>query len=57
MCHSHIHVQAVLNGLQELDLPADRPYLFGYHPHGMLMSSGAFNLSLDAYSILGIISM
>src|SRR5712691_6289452 len=21
-------------GLQECDLPADRPYLFGYHPHG-----------------------
>lgn len=20
--------------LQEADLPADRPYVFGYHPHG-----------------------
>jgi hypothetical protein len=57
MCHSYIHVKAVLNSLQEFDLPADRPYLFGYHPHGMLMSSSAFNLSLDAFSILGIISM
>ena len=49
MCRSYIHVQALLNGLQEFDLPADRPYLFGYHPHGMLMSSGASNHSLDAY--------
>ncbi|ORY33084.1 diacylglycerol acyltransferase-domain-containing protein [Naematelia encephala] len=27
--------------LQEADLPADRPYLFGYHPHGII-GMGAF---------------
>ncbi|KAG8898430.1 diacylglycerol O-acyltransferase 1, partial [Tulasnella sp. 417] len=27
--------------LQEVDLPADRPYVFGYHPHGII-GMGAF---------------
>lgn len=27
--------------IQEVDLPPDRPYIFGYHPHGII-SQGAF---------------
>jgi hypothetical protein len=56
-CYSYIHVHSLLNALQELDLPADRSYVFGYHPHGTFISPGSFNLSPDAYLFSGIISM
>ena len=33
---SEVIGKTVLIVIQEGDLPADRPYLFGYHPHGII---------------------
>lgn len=30
------------------DLPADRNYLFGYHPHGIMVAGGVCNFATDA---------
>lgn len=30
------------------DLPADRNYLFGYHPHGVMVAGGVCNFATDA---------